>query len=345
MVRETFHLFGLGCLIFKVMPYTDPLQTCGLTISILFLPSVFDFLSSINRNRKHCHEIIRFISIIFILGSFIATLTTMVLSSAKRNINRYPKQEELIFWSITSIVMMSTRSIKTYHFPKPNANDENQLRNKTQHDGVNSTENDRPKKKSGSVIMHMISSLLRLILLITLFPTVFCPGIRGFEETLDAFFSLTNVSGFLPLNCTDISKDSNISNRFDNITVFCNEEGVSFWLVISPFLTHCAGTFLTTHFGVLACRLTMQRYGFALPLIVATPLYTIIVIVVNETNPKFANGHILLRSENKWLFIVFFIIGWIGQSLLCRHVFRDGETRIQLPRRLVTYFFFKCDMS
>lgn len=338
MVRETFHLFGLGCLIFKVMPYTDPLQTCALTISILFLPSVFDFLSSINRNRKHCHEYIRFISVIFILGSFIATLTTMVLLSEKRNIYRYPKQEELIIWSINSVVMMSTRSIETYYFRTPN---ENQPNNKTNHKSMVSNLLKRIKEiKFGLVTMHMISSLLRLILLITLFPTVFCPGIRGLEKTLDAFFSLTNVSGFLPLNCTYISKDSNTSNKFDNITVFCNEEGISFWLVISPFLAHCAGTFLTTYFGVLACRLTMQCYGFALPLIVATPLYTIIVIVVNETNPKFANGHMLLRSENKWLFIVFFIIGWIGQLLLCRHVFRDGETRIQLPRRLVNYLFF-----
>lgn len=343
MVRETFHLFGLGCLIFKVMPYTDPLQTCALTISILFLPSVFDFLSSKNRIWKHeCPKYIRFISVIFILGSFIATLTTMVLSSEKRNINRYPKQEELIIWSINSIVMMSTRSIKTYYFRKPN---ENQPRKETKHNRIISILLKMIKQKQfGLVIMHMISSLLRLTLLITLFPTVFCPGIRGFEKTLDAFFSLTNVSGFLPLNCTDISKDSNTSNKFDNITVFCNEEGVSFWLVISPFLAHCAGTFLATHFGVLACRLTMQCYGFALPLIVATPLYTIIVIVVNEINPKFANGHMLLRSENKWLFIVFFIIGWIGQSLLCRHVFRDGETRIQLPRRLVTYLFFYIKM-
>lgn len=328
MVREIFHLFGLCCLFFKVMPYTDPLQTCVLTISILFLPSVFDFLSSIDRGEK-MSKYIPFIGGFFILGSFIATLTTMLLSNKKTNIIRYPNQQELIVWSITSFMMMSTRSIKTYYCPK--SKDENQSQNNT---------NQRSKKKPGSVKIHMLSSISRLILLLTLFPTMFCPGIRGINETFDAFFSLTNVSGFLPLNCTNISKDSNVSNKFDNITVFCNEEGVSFWLVISPFLAHCAGTFLTTHFGVLACRLTMQLYGFAIPLIVATPLYTIIVIVANETNAQFANGHMLLRSENKWLFIVFFCIAWVGQSLLCRHVFKNGETRIQLPRRLVIDLFF-----
>lgn len=321
------------------MPYIDPLQTCVMTISITFLPSVFDTLSSIFREKDYClkDKIIRYtgyFSCIFILGSFIATATTMVLSNEKRNIIWYPKQEELILWSITSIVMMSTRSIKTPYFLKDQSN--NIPQNGRQQDDINSDEIAR-RKKSGSVIMHMFSSLLRIILLLTLFPTVFCPGIRRLNETFDAFLSLTNVSGFLPLNCTDISKDSNVSNRFDNITIFCNEEGVSFWLVLSPFLAHCAGTFLTTHFGVLACRYQMQIYGFALPLIVATPLYTIIVIVVNETNVKFANGHMLLRSENEWLLIVFFFIGWIGQSLLCRHVFENGKTRIQFSRRLVTY--------
>lgn len=338
MVREAFHLFGLGCLFFKVMPYTDPLQTCVMTISILFLPSVFDFLSSIIRKTTFVRRFFKpFISCFFIIGSFIVTSTIMLLSNKKTNIIRYPNQKELIFWAITSFVMMSTRSIKTYYYSKATVEGRSQ-NNTTQH------ENCGPKKPSGSVKIHMLSSLLRLILLLTLFPTIFCPGIRGINETFDAFFSLTNVSGLLPLNCSDISNETNVSNKFDNITVFCNEEGVSFWLVISPFLAHCAGTFLTTHFGVLACRLTMQRYGFAVPLIVATPLYTIIVIVLNETNANFANGHMLLRSENKWLFIVLFCIAWVGQSLLCRHVFKNGDTRIQLPRRLVTFFFIYINM-
>lgn len=336
MVREAFHLFGLGCLFFKVMPYTDPLQTCVMTISILFIPSVFDFRSSIDRKKDNIRKCKRFVSCFFILGSFIAISTTMVLSNEKTNIIRYPKQGELILWSITSIVMMSTRSIKPYFHKNKDGHDSQTER---QQGDSNSDTNDRQKKKSGSVIMHMFSSLLRIILLLTLFPTVFCPGIREFNETFDAFFSLTNVSGVLPLNCTDLSEDSNVTNRFDNITVFCNEEGVSFWLVIIPFLAHCAGTLLTTYFGVLACRLKMQIYGFALPLIVATPLYTISIIVVNETNAKFANGHMRLRSENKWLFLAFFFIGWVGQSLLCRHVFKNGETSIELPRRLVTYLF------
>lgn len=327
MVREAFHLFGLGCLFFKVMPYTDPLQTCALTISILFLPSVNDVLSSINRGDNLKSKPKPFISCLFIFGSFVATSTTMLLSNEKTNINRYPSQKKLILWSITSFIMMSARSIKTY-YSKPK--DEIQSQNNTEEH-----KNDKPKPSSASVKIHMLSSLLRLIILITLFPTIYCPGIRGINETFDAFFSLTNASEFLPINCTDMSKDSNISNTFDNITAFCNEEGVSFWLVLSPFLTHCAGTIFTTHFGVLACRLTMQLNGFALPLIVATPLYTIIVIVMNETNPKFANGHMLLRSENKWLFIGFFCIAWVGQSLLCRHVFKNGKTRIELPRRLV----------
>lgn len=360
MTREAFHLFGLGCLFFKVMPYIDPLQTCVMTISISFLPSVIDFSSSMYQEEEEKRDVIylceQCFRCILIPGSFIATATTMVMSNDKRNIIQYPKQGELVIWSITSIVMISTRSIKTYYLFKntisSNGTQNNICQNEGQQDDNNSenkqNKNDPTKKNSGSVIMHMFSSLLRIIFLLILFPTLFCPGIRGFNETFDLFLSFKNVSGFLPLNCTNISKDSNVSKRFDNIPVICNEEGVSFWLIMSAFLGHSAGTLLATHVGVLACRLTTQIYGFALPLIVATPLYTIIVIVVNETNVKFANDHLLLRSENKWLLIVFFVIGWVGQAHLCRHVFKNGETRLQLPRRLVTYLFSlykKCDLS
>lgn len=141
MVREAFHLFGLGCLFFKVMPYTDPLQTCVMTISILFLPSVFDFLSSINRKTTFIPRFLKpFISCFFILGSFIATSTIMFLSNKKTNIIRYPNQKELIFWAITSFVMMSTRSIKTYYYSKATVEGRSQ-NNTTQH------ENCRPKNR------------------------------------------------------------------------------------------------------------------------------------------------------------------------------------------------------
>lgn len=103
----------------------------------------------------------------------------------------------------------------------------------------------------------MIFSLLRLIFLIILFFIVFCFGIWGFEEIFDGFFFLINVLGFLFLNCIDILKDLNILNKFDNIIVFCNEEGVLFWLVISLFLIYCVGMFLIIYFGVLVCRFIM----------------------------------------------------------------------------------------
>lgn len=105
--------------------------------------------------------------------------------------------------------------------------------------------------------MYMFFSLLRIIFLFILFFIFFCLGIWGFNEIFDLFLLFKNVLGFLFLNCINILKDLNVLNRFDNIFVICNEEGVFFWLIMSVFLGYSVGMLLIIYVGVLVCRFIM----------------------------------------------------------------------------------------
>lgn len=326
MVREAFHVFGLGCLLFKVMPNLDPLQTCVLTISISFFPSVSSLIMSIMYylNIHTCKGISKIIilnsiSSIFSLSSFIGVMLYSHSSKEVTNANHLQKRENITIWTLTAVSMLSTRWIKIYF----NQDSYQRMKNKE----ISTDE------YKGYVILNMCSSCLRLMLLIILFPTVFCYGVRGLNQTYEKYVHLSTITGLVPLNCTEISKLTNITSTIDNSTVVCNEEGISYRLVLGQFLAHNAGAFVTTHFGVLACRLRMQLYGFAVPLVIATPLYVIIVIMINEIPINFANDLFVLSSDQKWRLIVLFIIGWAGQFTFCEHVFKNYKERIELPRR------------
>lgn len=332
MVREAFHVFGLGCLLFKVMPNLDPLQTCVLTISVSFFPSVSRLIMLIMncKNEEKWEKIIlNSISSIFSLASFIGVLLSSHLSNEDTNAKHLQKRENVTIWTLTAVSMLSTRWIDIHFHP---SNYERMPETRNSYQPVENTANSTDKYK-GYVILNMCSSCLRLILLIILFPTVFCYGVRGLNKTIEKYVHLSTITGLMPLNCTEISKLTNITSTIDNSTVVCNEEGISYWLVFGQFLAHIAGAFVTTHFGVLACRLKMQRYGFAVPLVIATPLYVIIVIIINETPINFAKDLFMLRSDQKWILIVIFVIGWAGQFTFCKHVFKNYKDRIELPRR------------
>ncbi|XP_052704306.1 chitin synthase chs-2-like isoform X2 [Crassostrea angulata] len=320
ITREALHLFGLGCLLFKVMPYLDPLQTCLVTLSVPVIPSVVNLVSYCHRKacqlRNSLKKFFNILSSIFILTAFIVVIITIAQSDNVKITKRQLENGELLAWVILSVVLMSARWIETYSF----------LCRRFIEDSK-----DKRVIDKGYVTTHMCSSFLRIILLIALFPTLYCPDIRGINETYDAFMNLTNTTGSLPLNCIEI----NITNKNINTTVFCLEEGISYWLVIGPFLAHTIAAFLTTHFGVLACRLRMQRLGFALPLTIATPLYVLLVVVFNETDVTFANGLLQLKSEDKWLLFAFFIIGWAGQFWICRHAwFKSRQDRLSYANKL-----------
>lgn len=301
------------------MPYLDPLQTCLVTLSVPVLPSVVNLVSYCYRKacqlRNSLKKFFNILSSISILTAFIVVIITIAQSDNVKITKRQLENGELLAWVILSVVLMSARWIETYSF----------LCRRFIEDSK-----DKRVIDKGYVTTHMCSSFLRIILLIALFPTLYCPDIRGINETYDAFMNLTNTTGSLPLNCIEI----NITNKNINTTVFCLEEGLSYWLVIGPFLAHTIAAFLTTHFGVLACRLRMQRIGFALPLTIATPLYVLLVVVFNETGVTFANGLLQLKSEDKWLLFAFFIIGWAGQFWICRHAwFKSRQDRLSYANK------------
>lgn len=332
MVREGFHLFGLGCLLFRVMPDLDPLQTCILTISISFFASfgnVFKFVLDIRHGIKEKSMVIW--SYILILPSLIGILLSTSFSNEESS--AIQKKENITVWTLAVVCMMSTRWIDTYFFQNiTQPNGYVKLPTGTKND-ENEPNNTKDAEEKGYVTLHICSSFLRLLLLIVLFPTVFCFDVRGINETYELYKNMTSVTGLVPLNCTDISKLTNVTSRIDNSTTVCSEEGISYWLVFVPFLAHNAGGYFTTHLGVLACRLRMQMFGFAIPLVLATPLYVIILILINELSINFANDLLVLRSDQKWILFVIFIFGWAGQFLICPHVFENCKERIEHPRR------------
>lgn len=339
MVREGFHMFGLGCLLFRVMPDLDPLQTCILTIAITCLPSfgiVFKFL--LHKRHGVKEKIMAILSCIFILPSLIGILLSTALSNEKSN--AIQKKENITLWTLAAVCMMSTRWIDTYVFQKnkeqKQPKDYTKLVNQTENDEQNEQNEPNNKKDTeeiGHVTLHICSSFLRLLLLIVLFPTVFCYDVRGINETYELYKNMTSITGIVPLNCTEISKLTNVSSIIDNSTVVCSEEEISYWFVFVPFLVHNAGGYFTTHLGVLACRLKMQKFGFAIPLVLATPLYVIILILISESSLNFANDLLVLRSDQKWILIVIFVPGWAGQFLICPSVFENCKERIEHPRR------------
>ena len=224
----------------------------------------------------------------------------------RKNFERDLAKVELIAWVLVSVALLSTRWIETYSYLC-----RKHLIDKT----------DQKIQDKGYVLSDMCSSLIRLILLTALFPTLFCPGIRGINETYDMFVTLTNVTRLLPANCTGMW---NVSSEM-NSTLYCLEEGVSYWFVIGSYLAHTLGAYLTTYFVVLACRLKMQMVGFALPLVLATPLYILLMIAFNEAGEDFSNGFLLLEFDDKWLLLAFICIGWLGQTWLCQHVWHEHQ--------------------
>ncbi|XP_061170797.1 chitin synthase-like isoform X1 [Saccostrea echinata] len=321
IIREGLHLFGLGCLLFKVMPYLDPLQTCLVTISVPLLPAIVNLVSYCHRKacqiRKGIKKFFNIFFLILLLPAVIIVPYTLFQSSEIKSAKRWPDKGVLVAWILISVVLLSARWIETYSFVCRRFIEDRK---------------DKRVKDKGYVISHMASSIFRIILLIILFPTFYCQNVRGINDTYDKFMSLTKVSGLLPQNCSEFL---NFSSPTVNSTVTCSDEGISYWLVIGPYLAHTIGAVLTTHFGVLASRLRMQKLGFAIPLTLATPLYVILLIVLNETDKDFVNGYLLLKADDKWLLVAFFFIGWVGQTWVCRHAwYKQREERMEFANKL-----------
>ena len=292
------------------MPYLDPLQTCIVTLSAPVLPSIDNLVSYCV--QKTCDKKIRLHNCFDILSCLcvLAALGVVIVTILGSNDSKYSRQDpgkvELMAWVVASVALLSIRWMETNSF----------LCRKLIVDKT-----DQKVQDKGYVLSDMCSSFNRLILLTALFPTLFCPGIRGMNETYDMFMTLTNVSRLEPANCTGMW---NVSSNM-NSTLYCLEEGVSYWLVIGSYLAHTIGAYLTTYFGVLACRLKMQMVGFAFPLVLATPLYILMIIALNEAGKTFLNGYIPFNSDDKWLLIAFVCIGWLGQSWLCRHIWHERQ--------------------
>ncbi|XP_048744160.2 chitin synthase-like isoform X3 [Ostrea edulis] len=318
-IREGLHLFGLGCMLFKVMPHLDPLQTCVVTLGVPLLPSLVNFIAYFRRKacqfRKGIKKFLNIVCLTFLLAALIIVPYTIVQSNTPKTGKRMPGDGELIAWILISVFTLSARWIETYSF----------LCRRFIED-----KKDKRIKDKGYVISQMASSFFRIILLIALFPTLFCPNIRGIKDTYDKFLSQTNGMCLQSLNNSTI-----LNSSTTNSTVVCSDDEVSYWLVIGPYLAHTIGAYLTTHFGVLACRLRMQIMGFAIPLTLATPLYVIILIVFHETGVSFASDLLVLKTDEMWLLFVVFFVGWVGQSWLCRHVwFRHREDRMEFASKL-----------
>ncbi|XP_052706396.1 chitin synthase-like isoform X2 [Crassostrea angulata] len=333
MIREAVHLFGLGCLLFKVMPYLDPVQTCLVTLAVPVLPSIVNLISYCHRKacqlRKGIKKLFNLLSSICLIAAFVVLIFSIILRRKEINTEKEPQKVELLAWVVVSVISLSTRWIETYSFLCRRCIEDKK---------------DKRVSDKGYVTSHMCSSFLRIILLIVLFPTLYCPEIRGINETYNAFISMssTNASGLISLNCTEISKpisnDTHMnlsSTDLQNITVIRKDEGISYRLVINSYVVHIIAAFLTTHFSVLACRLRMQVFGFALPLSLATPLYLILLIVLEETDVDFASNCLHLNAEYKWLLITGFMIGWVGQIWVCRHVwFKNRQDRLEFAQKL-----------
>nr|XP_034330196.1 chitin synthase chs-2 isoform X2 [Crassostrea gigas] len=333
LLREVFHLFGLGCLLFKVMPYLDPLQTCLVTLSIPVFPSIINLVSYCHRKAcqlgKGFKKILNLFSCISLIATFVILIISITSEKKDSTTEKEHKNVERLAWVATSVIFLSTRWIETYSFV---------CRKFIEY------KKDRRISDKGYVTSHMCSSFLRIMLLIVLFPTLYCPEIRGINETYNAFISMssTNASGLISLNCTEISKpisnDTNMnvsSTDLQNITVICKDEGISYRLVINAYVVHIIAAFLTTHFGVLACRLRMQVVGFALPLTLASPLYLVLLIMFDEIEVDFARNLLNLNAENKWKLVFGFMIGWVGQIWVCRHAwFKNRQDRLEFAQKL-----------
>ncbi|KAK3091198.1 hypothetical protein FSP39_017898 [Pinctada imbricata] len=81
----------------------------------------------------------------------------------------------------------------------------------------------------------------------------------------------------------------------------------------------------------------MQRVGFSVPLLLATPVYVVILIILKENNVDLLQDRIGLNniSGDYKVALVCFIIGWFAQLWICRHVWEsDGEERLAFTRKL-----------
>ena len=332
-------MVGVLGLVFKVMPFLSPVQSAAVIAVIPILPAIVHtcFIKRMTRMKKKTAKMI--LTSIFTLLLMVALGVTIVIITMESGEHSSDKIDSIV-WSIASVICISLRMIDTYAstgFKEPT---------------------DGSKQKStikGAAITNFISSSLRVALGSVLVVFYICPGIRGLDDTFSQFMDMegnsinhinleSSISNCTISNVTTTAPVSSNSTTVSMTTTGCPVETYRYtvwlpWDVLPSFLVHFFTAFLVYHCAITACFLRMQVACFTVPLWAASPVYVVIMIASSKANSswvlKLFYGERHDYENYEFIFLAAFLLGWIAQMWISRHILKEPPERLTFKRKYV----------
>ncbi|XP_033757151.1 chitin synthase chs-2-like [Pecten maximus] len=319
-LKEVLHVVGLMGLVFRVMPFVGPVETSAILAAIPGIPTIVQaiFIRNVHRSKWTIRLIITVVTALVMMASVVV----MCVFNAGRGSNS-TEDTELMIWIIASCVLLSLRWVETY-ITRNKEGTENKYNT-----ALGSSGND------GDSFNFLVSSVLRLLVALVLISQYFCRGIRGIETTFHLFRNIDHSGNngavaMPPSNCTP-----------SNTTVCPTPYPYTVWLpweILPSFLVHFFSSALVYHLAITACKLCMQRVCFAIPLVIASPVYVIATFVSLEAGLDWSqsmfDGNRPQASNSIYMALVVFFAAWIAQVWSCRQAWHEPTERLCFREKL-----------
>lgn len=293
-------MFCLAVIVFIVMPKLNSVEVCAYTAGMPLVPSIMYSIFYGRKCTKRCCK--QILNILAIILQAIGITAVPLYKLFKDQIDT----GEAI-WMIVASLLVSVRWCETYLQTSRESSIFRKLFDYKNHSETH-------------CVSTFVSSFMRIVLMLILFPTFFAKDI---VEPSKAFSPKPEMYIDCPLNVANATIQSTI-----RCTRYADES------IMNPFLVHFFTCMALYYSAVLATKLCMDRICFGIALAVSTPVYVIAILISSVNHNSISNKFIPEANlSDVYIMAGLFLVAWLGQLWICRHIWYSSHNRIMFENK------------
>ncbi len=266
---ETMHIVGLGLLIFLVLPNLDVIKGAMLTNCVAQVPGILGLLS------RHSRESHRALKMVFDIGAVLCQVTGFIIWPLNETWNG-----NYILWTIPVAVLLTSCGWW-----------ENYVDRRAPVGFVKRLGKVKERLKKSRYFVYSFTPLVKIF---AFFVTMlFCLWLNGAPvmHIFTHFFSGYQSHG---INITQVEHAGTIrtDQHFLKDTIEVRSENT---IPIYATLIQIIGVYLAYIFGKFACKICIQGFSFAFPVMLSVPVTVVVLITacgLRSENPCWMKGYL-----------------------------------------------------
>lgn len=290
-------MFCIAVVVFIVMPMLNSVEVCAYTAGMPLVPAVLHSISYRRKCTKRCCK--QLLNILAILLQAIGIVGVPLYKLFKSQISELDA-----FWMIFASLFVSVRWFETY----------------ASESRIFKRFFDSSDQSETHSVSTLVSSFLRIVLVVILFPTFFAKNIEkpeiAFLPKPDSYIDCLLPNGTLVngVNCTRYADESSMNS----------------------FLIHFFTCTAFYYSAILATKLCMERVCFSIALVISTPVY-VIAILISGVSHNWISDTLIPSANFSDVYIMggIFLVAWMGQLWISRHIWYSSHDRIMFENKYV----------